>query len=1066
MYLSPEQSSWGRDASSFYNHLLNLMYIYSDCDNIVLAGDVNAKIGSMNDFIPDIDQIPVRKVLDTSKNKHGEELVNFLVEANMCICNGRITPQFNNYTYIHTRGKSVIDYIIVPNNALEQCLEFQVKTTRELMNAYCVVSNDGFDVRNIPDHSVLTLKFNTTVNLNCTIEDDHVQHNHDNSHVKNISCDDIYYKRFNVTSLPNAFMNNDTAKDALVKLIDDALKMQKDQDDIDKLYDKFCQFYHNEMKSYLQFKNVFPRSSKQTNKRKTKPFWTDDLTDLWKIVCDSEKAYLRAQGTLRRNLRNTFIIAQKNFDKNYRRAKRNYNKNVVQEIENMANVNPTEFWEKIRNLGPRKKDSIPMEVYDDQGNVVNNHKYVLDKWRDEFRNLFNFVPQADEFDDDFLTRCEQELRNNTFSQFDELDSPITIDEVRKVITHAKNNKAIGKDNLPYEIFKNNDSDTLLTNLFQKIYDFGITPSMWRLAIIKPIPKNSMSDPRLPLEYRGISLLSTVYKLYSGVLNNRIVHVSERNNLLVDEQNGFRKQRSCEDHLFTLTSIIRNRKKSRLPTFVAFVDYEKAFDRVDRNLLFYQLNCLGFGGKMLQSIKNIYSDCAAVININGHLTNSFNVSLGVRQGDTLSPTLFCLFINSLAQALDNSGYGIKLNEHLTVSSLLYADDLAIMAESETDLQCQLNVLQRWCRNWRMRVNIKKTKIVHFRVKSQPKTTVQFIFNNENIDCIDKYRYLGIFLDEHLDFNATATVLASSGTRALGAIFNKFHKVKGFGFSTYTTLYQSGIVPILDYASGIWGYQNYNQIDTVQNKALRFFLGVHRFAPNFAVCGDTGWISSSIRRKINILRFWNRMIKKPNNLLTKSIFLWDLENKRSTGSWSSDVFKIFNELNMTNLYYSLSSVDLGVAKAKLQEQYKATWQDNIKTLSKLKHYCKFKNVFEVESFVYKIHNRRERSLLSQFRFGILPIRIETGRYTQVPPELRLCLFCENDAIENECHFFFQCSLYNDFREVLFEKILDHYPNFQFLDNDEKIKICMNSVCIKYTACFINNSYTRRQNVLYNN
>ena len=180
---------------------------------------------------------------------------------------------------------------------------------------------------------------------------------------------------------------------------------------------------------------------------------------------------------------------------------------------------------------------------------------------------------------------------------------MTLPQMRleKLSKSQKNNKAVGLDNLPYEIFKNKKSEELLTLLFRKIFESGLTPSSWNLALIKPIPKNSMTDPRIPVEYRGISLLSTVYKLYTGILNNRIVNVAESKGIYVEEQNGFRKLRSCEEHLFSITSIIRNRKKDGLPTFVGFVDYEKAFDRVNRPLLFHKLQKLGFGGKILQSM---------------------------------------------------------------------------------------------------------------------------------------------------------------------------------------------------------------------------------------------------------------------------------------------------------------------------------------------------------------------------------------------------------------------------------------------------------------------------------
>ena len=116
------------------------------------------------------------------------------------------------------------------------------------------------------------------------------------------------------------------------------------------------------------------------------------------------------------------------------------------------------------------------------------------------------------------------------------------------------------------------------------------------------------------------------------------------------------------------------------------------------------------------------------------------------------------------------------------------------------------------------------------------------------------------------------------------------------------------------------------------------------------------------------------------------------------------------------------------------------------------------------MHRIHNGRERSLLSQFRFGILPLKIETVCYSQVPPEYRLCFFCKGDKIENEQHFFFECSLY-DLREAFLDKIIDHYPNFPFLNNEEKLEIWMNSVNIKSPANYINGCFIKRQSLLYN-
>ena len=97
-----------------------------------------------------------------------------------------------------------------------------------------------------------------------------------------------------------------------------------------------------------------------------------------------------------------------------------------------------------------------------------------------------------------------------------------------------------------------------------------------------------------------------------------------------------------------------------------------------------------------------------------------------------------------------------------------------------------------------------------------------------------------MDEFLDFNTTASALAESGGRALGAIYSKFKYIKERGFKTYTKMYNLGITPILDYCSGVWVFSKFSKIDTVQNRAIRLFLGVHRFASNDAINGDMGWV----------------------------------------------------------------------------------------------------------------------------------------------------------------------------------------------------------------------------------
>ena len=131
----------------------------------------------------------------------------------------------------------------------------------------------------------------------------------------------------------------------------------------------------------------------------------------------------------------------------------------------------------------------------------------------------------------------------------------------------------------------------------------------------------------------------VAKLYSSILNCRLQKYLENNNILAEEQNGFRASRSCIDHMLVLCSILRNRKALGLSTFISFIDFQKAFDSVDRSLLFFKLSKLGVSGKFYNALAGMYSNPRSKILLNEFETDFFDCPMGVKQGDSISATLF-------------------------------------------------------------------------------------------------------------------------------------------------------------------------------------------------------------------------------------------------------------------------------------------------------------------------------------------------------------------------------------------------------------------------------------------
>lgn len=291
-----------------------------------------------------------------------------------------------------------------------------------------------------------------------------------------------------------------------------------------------------------------------------------------------------------------------------------------------------------------------------------------------------------------------------------------------------------------------------------------------------------------------------------------------------------------------------------------------------------------------SVSAMYTNTEASVKLNGSLTGWFPCTSGVKQGDNLSPTLFALFINDLAQELNDLNSGVKIAE-THICCLLYADDIMLISETENGMQQMLNHVSEWCNKWKLRVHYAKSAVVHFRNKGVRRTEYNFQIGTTTIGYVTSYKYLGIILQENLDFNVTAETLFNSGGRALGSMISKIHSFKDVGFETFTKLYNSCVVPVTDYCSAVWGFRHFNKGDMVQNRAIRYFLGVHRFTPILAINGDMGWPLSTYRRWTNMVRLWNRLVEMNGERLTKKIFLYDYSHC-NTNSWCSEIKSVLS------------------------------------------------------------------------------------------------------------------------------------------------------------------------------
>ena len=226
-----------------------------------------------------------------------------------------------------------------------------------------------------------------------------------------------------------------------------------------------------------------------------------------------------------------------------------------------------------------------------------------------------------------------------------------------------------------------------------------------------------------------------------------------------------------------------------------IDFEKAFDWIDRDMLMYKLISYNVDGMFYKAIKAMYSNTRALVKVNQMFSNWFDTKSGVRQGDTLSPTLFKKKLNGLIHDIENFHYGIETDD-FSLSVLCYADDIVIISENEENLQLMLNYISSWCKKWR------KTKVMHVRSKRCKAIQSAFKMDDIELEVVSNYKYLVFLFNEYMDMRDGIRLLSEAAGRSLSGIIAKFTVFRDAGFQTFTKLYNSCVVPISDYFSGIW------------------------------------------------------------------------------------------------------------------------------------------------------------------------------------------------------------------------------------------------------------------------
>ena len=282
-------------------------------------------------------------------------------------------------------------------------------------------------------------------------------------------------------------------------------------------------------------------------------------------------------------------------------------------------------------------------------------------------------------------------------------------------------KAPGPDDIPAEAIKAHmeTSIEMLYYLIGKIWDTDEIPIGWKEGYLVKIPKKG--DLQECENYRGIMLLSVPGKVLNRIILERLKN--EVDNILRDHQAGFRQDRGCIDQIATLRIIVEQSMEFDSSLYINFVDYEKAFDSLDRDTLWKLLQHYGIPEKIITLIRNTYDGMTCKVTHAGRLTDSFQVKTGVRQGCLLSPFMFLVAIDWIMKTTTkNRRNGIQWTLWSQLDDLDFADDLALLSHSHEQMQEKTDLLNLVSAQTGLNINMNNTKIMKANTKSKNVVTV--------------------------------------------------------------------------------------------------------------------------------------------------------------------------------------------------------------------------------------------------------------------------------------------------------------------------------------------------------
>lgn len=509
----------------------------------------------------------------------------------------------------------------------------------------------------------------------------------------------------------------------------------------------------------------------------------------------------------------------------------------------------------ITKLNTKKTRMHQMKQKD--GTITSDRTEILKVCSDFYQDLYKSKSKKDPKED------KAKMKST-----DQTSIPsITQQEVELALKQMKDSKAPGTDEITSDIIKIGGTEIIkqLVSLYNQILNEKKIPTCWKEAkIILLHKKGDKTDIK---NYRPISLLSHVYKVFTRIIQNRIKNLLDENQ--PREQAGFRAGFSTTDHLQAINQLIEKTNEYQLDLCIGYIDYEKAFDSVEHKELFSALRKVGVNEGYVNILEDIYTNATARIHIENDVSEIINIERGVRQGDTISPKVFTTAMEEIFRKLDLEERGININgERLT--DFRFADDVALTTTSVKEMEIHLNRLNTESKKIGLKIHKGKTKFM-----TNFETDDTIAVENEEIEKVDGYKYLGQTVKMYNNTREEVLIRIRAGWSCFGRYKSILCDNK-LPMTLKRRVYNQCVLPTMTYGAETWTTTKYleQKLRTAQRAMERKMLHItlRDKIKNSEIRDKTKVIDIMDKIKEAKWRWAGHLARQQDNRWTKRVTEW--------------------------------------------------------------------------------------------------------------------------------------------------------------------------------------------------